>query len=214
MYVYYILSPKNKISQIIIKISLLVSYIFSKLFYKFTGIEVCGDIGKMDKNKRYIIIANHVSRHDTHMIVSSLPVIDFVGLLPIRFFTAQKELDKKITGLIIKLCGGFPSHSKENCISGLRGSLELSDNNETLFMFPQGKIRSKKHKFITGISYLSKKREFNIIPVYVSIGEAKKHKKVVFGKSFILTNKQLQYSDEKIANMLQEKVYLLKNRNV
>lgn len=210
MYIYYILSPKDTVSQITINTSLIISYTVCKLFYWLGGIKISGSIGKIQANERYIIIANHTSRHDAPMIISSLPFKAFKKMLPIRFFTAEKELYKKYTGVIIRMCGGFRSHSVKDKISGLHGGLTLSDNEETLFMFPQGKMVKNKHEFMTGVAYLVKKRNFHIIPTYVSVANGKK--KVVFGKSFELTQKQTCLDDIDLTQLLQKRVYSLKKK--
>ena len=125
---------------------------------------------KLQKNKFYIIAANHPKKIDPFLISYSIPLKDFVKLIPLRFITAEQYMNKKLIRPILLLYGCISTKQKDGK-SVLEKSKELLNKGETIFIFPSGKLeqRNIKYKAKVGVNYLEREVANSLIlPVKIS----------------------------------------------
>lgn len=113
-------------------------YLYFKSYYKKNSI-------KIEKNKKYICIANHISKLDPFLICSSLDLKTVFKIIPFRYMVTKSYMDKYWK--IAKVLGCYPAHITNKSWE-INHSLELSrefvERWETVFIFPEWWIWKKK----------------------------------------------------------------------
>lgn len=190
-------------------------YIFiSPLFrwYYKIGVRIPKELLTIKKS-RFIIVANHRRAIDSALILATLPLSTYRTLLPIRFFTANLYLRYWWQRCFLFPLGSFRAYSTEGKISGVKGGLELSDREQSLFIFPEGKRvkPNSKVKPKIGIAYLAQRRDFTILPVYINYIENSSRKKtqVNWGKPFKIEQKMKSKDLEDLTKYIFNKVQKL-----
>lgn len=189
-YLYYLKTRRLIVESLLIKSVLIATYItISRLFrwYYHAEITVSKKLLNIEKD-RFIIVANHRKAIDPYLILVTLPFDVFCTLLPIRFFTANAFLKYWWQRCFFLPFGCFRAYSTEGKVSGVKGALQLSDQGQSLFIFPEGKrVRNiKKVELKVGIAYLAQRRNFTIIPVNISYNRSSSKKKtqIIWGAPF------------------------------
>lgn len=151
---------------------------------------------KILPKQRYLIVANHRRKIDPYLILSTLPFNSFTKIFPIRFFTANIYLNHYWQRIFMLPFGCFRAYSIEGKLSGVQGGLILSDRNQTLFIFPEGKLvtNDEKPKLKPGIGRLIKARNFKIIPVFIKYSNRETY--VLWGKPFIVPQAIIEKENE------------------
>jgi len=123
--------------QLIVRI-VFQPYLYFNSYYKKNSI-------KIEKDKKYIWIANHISKLDPFLICSSLDLKTVFKIIPFRYMVTKSYMDKYWK--IAKILGCYPAHI-ENKEWELEHTLELSkkfiERWETVFLFPEWWIWKKK----------------------------------------------------------------------
>lgn len=170
----------------------------------------------LNPNNRYLIVCNHQQRIDPCLVLAALPYKSILAISPIRFFTANKLLRFFWQRLALGMFGSFRAHSTNGKISGVRGGLRLSDKGHTLFIFPQGKIRKNKLNggLKVGIGYLVKRRNFIILPAYLSSikGSSEGTTCVRWGKPFSLSPQEIDKDLSELTDYIFSHVTSLSDR--
>jgi 1-acyl-sn-glycerol-3-phosphate acyltransferase len=114
----------------------------------------------IDKNKRYILIANHASLFDILAIMSFYPRVSWFG--------HERLLKVPLFGHLLKMTYYIPF--KEPTIRNTRQMMEQLINqseNHTIAIFPEGTrtMDGKISAFFKGFIYLFRNRELEILPV-------------------------------------------------
>ena len=147
--------------------------------------------------KKYIIAANHPARIDPFLISYSLPLKEFVKLLPLRFITADEYMVKPFLRPFLLLYGCFTTkETKKGTV--LQRAVKLMERGETVFIFPTGRIERKKSKYQAkvGVAYLNRYVDNSqIIPVHIQYG---KKTNIVFKRGMVSKEKKLQKSADDI----------------
>lgn len=162
------------------------------------------------KNKRVLIVANHVKRVDPFVILASLNFSNFRSLVPIRFFTANIYLQTFGQNFFYYFLGCFEAYSIKNKLSGLKGSLVLSDAGFNLMIFPQGRRSSQLSltNLKIGPGYLTIRRNFQIVPVYI---EYQSDRTIVnWGAAFTITKTDKKKNIEMLTKYIFSKIIELK----
>ena len=145
----------------------IVKVILCNVMYKveFEGKE------NIDKNKTYVIVANHVSAFDAPFIWSDIQNLAMM---------AKEELFKfKPLGAIFKALGAFPiARGKKDFGHVLHAVKVVNKENKNLLIFPEGtrNARLKNVKAKNGAVYIATAAEVEILPVHIT------EKCRVFGK--------------------------------
>ena len=189
-YLYYLKTKRLVVECLLVKRVLTVTYIaisrFLRWYYR-TEITVSKKLLNIEKD-RFIIVANHRKAIDPYLILITLPFDVFRTLLPIRFFTANVFLKYWWQRCFFLPFGCFRAYSTEGKVSGVKGALQLSDQGQSLFIFPEGKrVRNtKKVELKVGVTYLAQRRNFTIIPVNISYNRSSSKKKtqIIWGAPF------------------------------
>ncbi len=114
----------------------------------------------IQKNERYILIANHASLFDMVAIMSFYPGISWFG--------HERLLKVPVFGHFLKLTGYVPF--KEPTVRNTRYMLEHlleTSKNRSVALFPEGTRTAdgKIHPFFRGFIYLFRSRDMDILPV-------------------------------------------------
>lgn len=114
----------------------------------------------IDKNKRYILLANHASLFDIVAITSFYPEVSWFG--------HERLLKVPVFNKFLKLMDYVPF--KEPTVRNTRHMLEqLMDKaiNQSVALFPEGTrtLDGKINPFFRGFIYLFRTREIGILPV-------------------------------------------------
>jgi len=138
----------------------------------------------INKNKCYIIVANHSKKIDPFLISYSIPLKDSIKLIPIRFITAEKYMKNVFLRPFLLLQGCISTKQKHGK-SVLEKSILLLNKGETIFIFPSGKLEkeNKKYKIKVGANYLEREvKNSLILPVKIAYNNF--HVNIRFKKSF------------------------------
>jgi 1-acyl-sn-glycerol-3-phosphate acyltransferase len=116
--------------------------------------------GNINKNDRYILIANHASLFDIVAIMSFYPEVSWFG--------HERLLKVPVFGLFLKLTDYVPF--KEPTIRNTRHMLEQliqKAKNQSVALFPEGTrtLNGRINPFYRGFIYLFRTREIGILPV-------------------------------------------------
>lgn len=208
-YLYYLKTKRLMVESLIIKIVLINTYIvISRLlrWYYNAEIKIPGELRNIDSG-RFIIVANHHKAVDPYLILATLPFSTYRKLLPIRFFTANIFLKHWWQRCLMMPFGCFRAYSTDGKLSGVKGALQLSDKGQSLFIFPEGKRvkASSKVEIKVGVGYLTQRRDFTIIPVFINYKRSAPRwkTKVHWGKPFKIT--QTMRSED--LNILSTKIF-------
>jgi len=133
----------NHPNPLIIFIQLIVwlvfqPYLYINSYYKKISI-------KIEKDKKYICIANHISKLDPFLICSSLDLKTVFKLIPFRYMVTKSYMDKYWK--IIKIFGCYSAHilnNKWEKTHTLLLSKDFIERWETVFIFPEWWIWKKK----------------------------------------------------------------------
>lgn len=124
---------------------------------------------KFEKDKNYILAANHPGRIDPFLISYSFPFMDFLKLIPFRFVTADKYLKNPFLKPFLLLWGCFST--REHKQSVLSRAKKLLQKGETIFIFPGGEIEGEKKENMPKVGMVYLEREVinsKIIPVHIN----------------------------------------------
>lgn len=114
----------------------------------------------INKNERYIVVANHASLFDIVAIVSFFPQVSWFG--------HERLLKVPIFGKFLKMTDYIPF--REPTVSNTRHMLEQlmeKSQNQSVALFPEGTrtTSGKINPFFRGFIYLFKTRNISILPV-------------------------------------------------
>lgn len=208
-YLYYLKTKRLIVESLLIKVVLISTYItISRVlrWYYHTEIKVSEKLLYIGKD-RFIIVANHRKAIDPYLILATLPFNVYRTLLPIRFFTANVFLKYWWQRCFLLPFGSFRAYSTEGKVSGVKGALQLSDQGQSLFIFPEGKrIRNaNKIELKIGVAYLAQRRNLTIIPVNISYaGSSSKNKTQIRWGAPFKQDFDIQYED---LNVITRKIF-------
>ena len=151
---------------------LIVTHLFLATILRFIfRIEINFEDANVNKNKRYIVVANHPSKLDPFLILAALPLSIFVRLTPFNFVTSEKYLKRGYYKYLLKMWGCV-SNIEKNKKKPLIILKEKLNDNETIFLFPggelekEGKLNSPK----VGAIYLEREvRDSLLLPIKIEI---------------------------------------------
>jgi 1-acyl-sn-glycerol-3-phosphate acyltransferase len=119
-------------------------------------------VGKenIDKNKKYILVANHASLFDIVAITSFFPKVSWFG--------HERLLRVPVFGRFLKLTDYVPF--KEPTVKNTRNMLNLlmeKAEEQSVALFPEGTrtLNGKINPFYRGFIYLFRTREIGILPL-------------------------------------------------
>lgn len=208
-HIYYLKTRRLIAEGLLVKAVLFATYITISRFlrwYYCAEITVPKKLLSIEKS-RFLIVANHKRAIDPYLILATLPFDVYRTFLPIRFFTANVFLRYWWQRCFLLPFGSFRAYSTEGKVSGVKGALQLSDQGQSLFIFPEGKrVRNtKKVELKIGIAYLAQRRNFTIIPVHINYqkGSSKRKTLIRWGAPF-KSSYDIQYED---LNVLTKKIF-------
>ena len=130
-------------NPLIIFVQLIVRIVFQP--YLFFNSKYKKNSIKIEKEKKYICIANHISKLDPFLICSSLDLKTVFKIIPFRYMVTKSYMDKYWK--LAKILWCYPAHIRNKDWKN-KHTLELSKNfterGETVFIFPEWWIRKKK----------------------------------------------------------------------
>jgi len=114
----------------------------------------------IDRNKKYILVANHASLFDIVAITSFYPKVSWFG--------HERLLNVPVFGRFLRLTDYIPF--KEPTITNTRHMLEQlleKANNQSVALFPEGTrtMNGQINPFYRGFIYLFRTREIGILPL-------------------------------------------------
>ena len=208
---YYVKTKREILEVFIIKSVLLTTYILaSRIFRLCFKVESKLHKEVLDlKPDRYLIVANHQKAFDPYVILATLPFNSFRSLLPIRFFTANIYLKRWWQRAFLMSFGCFRAYSVEDKVSGVKGGLYLSDQGQSLLIFPEGKRNrhNLKIELKIGTAYLAQRRDFVILPVFINYFRGKAN--VNWGRPFKIDGKMKTKDLNELTETIFDRVLLL-----
>lgn len=217
-YSYYLKTRRAIVGGYIVTAVLTLTYISISRFlrwYYHTDIKIPREFLNI-KNDRYLIVANHKKAIDPFLILATLPFHMYRTILPVRSFTANIYMNHWLIGMLAPLFGCFRAYSTEEKVSGVKGALQLSDNRQSLFIFPEGKRvkLNAKVELKVGVAYLAQRRDFTIIPVNINFTKSNSRKctKIIWGKPFKIDHGMRSEDLNKLTEYIFSKVKVLSDR--
>lgn len=186
----------------------LVDILLCRLFYK---VESEG-IDKIDLNKNYVFIANHVSSKDAMWIWTHIPNIAIM---------AKEELFKfKPLGAILRSYGVFPIARGKKDFGHVYQAVKIIKSGKNLLIFPEGtrRAREKGVKPKNGAVYIAATSGVKIIPIHI-IEKVKLFGRIriVYGDPITLNITKEQVKDKRVLSettkMLMDTVYSMGDKN-
>ncbi|MDA3840382.1 MAG: lysophospholipid acyltransferase family protein [Patescibacteria group bacterium] len=123
------------------------------------------------KKEGVLFISNHAGHTDAVLIGITIPWSYFKGTKTIRFMTHYKYIKETWYGSITKFCGGYSIYPNGGDLNKSMGETIdiLKNKKHNVLMFPQGK---KEKKLLvegskSGLGYIAKKINPQIVPVYI-----------------------------------------------
>lgn len=122
----------------------------------------------LDKDRHYVIAANHQSGLDPFVICTSLPLRHFLKLFPFRFITHRIFFERWWLKPWLHLIGCYPTKADGDGKSSIETSIEFVRKGYTIFIFPEGR-RTLPHQTPakTGIGLIAEAGEADILPVHI-----------------------------------------------
>lgn len=177
-----------------------VQFFVKKIYHrvKYTGLE------NIEKDKNYLVVANHVSATD---------VVVLYDVIPNMRFMAKEELFKKpIIGSVIKKGGGFKISRGTHDFSSLLNAIKMLKTNSVL-IFPEGTRHAleKQVKAKVGAAYIANVAKVEILPIYLSV---KRHPfskiNVIIGQASKIALERIPKEKlEEVSQEIMEDVYKL-----
>lgn len=155
---------------------------------------------KMDRP--IVVVANHVSRWDPFILLSSLKKHFFMNNRDWRFAAHSSQFKPIYQRLFFKTLGVYPIESMGSLKRSLEDTYGLIDKNKNIFFFPEGKIVSsgEKQKAKKGIAHLLENKRVYLLPVYLDYTrKSKKGKGVLPGRTHVVFDR-LYKSEEFVEN--------------
>ena len=162
-------------------------FMLAKMMVRTKKIELHPD--EISANKPYVIVANHTGMPDPFLICYSLSLKHHKKLSPYRFFIVNRFFYAPL-GIYLRFMGGFPAHKHEKLPYGLDVAYEAIQANQTVVIFPEGKIsKTSKQQFEPkrGVSVLAKEKDVKLIPARVKWNRERKllqSYEIAIGKPF------------------------------
>ncbi len=156
---------------VIISQSLVYILIISLVRFFFRVKRECSSetLENIGKGKGLIMIANHASKLDHFLILSSFSFRTFYKLLPIRFMTASNYMDNPLQKFVLILLGCFPHKIADENYSSIEKSIKFLNMNERVFIYPEGervkRIEDSEPK--RGLGFLSLRSNYPILPIRI-----------------------------------------------
>jgi 1-acyl-sn-glycerol-3-phosphate acyltransferase len=165
------------------------------------------------------MIANHASRLDHFLILSSFSFGTFYKLLPVRFMTASNYMSNALQKFVLILLGCFPHKTADKNYSSIEKSIRLLNMNQRVFIYPEGErvksIEDSEPK--RGVGTLSLESNYPILPIRIKGSEHLTLKKIILRKADItiligrlIRNKEAKSKSNNantIAKELMKRVY-------
>jgi 1-acyl-sn-glycerol-3-phosphate acyltransferase len=106
---------------------------------------------------------------DPFIVLATIPYLQFVSFLPIRFFTYQSFLAHWWQRIVLIPLGCFPAQSQQNEVSGVKGGIHFLSQKQTLFIFPEGERvgGTKEVEPKVGIGYIAEKVDITVYSVCI-----------------------------------------------
>lgn len=125
------------------------------------------------KGRSLIMIANHASRLDPFVILSSFTFRTFYKLLPIRFMIASNYMNTPLQKLFLIPLGCFPHKTSDESYSSIEKSIEFLERGERVFIFPEGKrVKARENtEPKRGIGVIAQRTNYPTIPIHLSGAE-------------------------------------------
>jgi len=116
----------------------------------------------LEKDKKYIIAANHVSGFDPFVLVFALG-------MPIAFMAKEQLFEHFWSRVLMDWCGAFAVNREKLEVSTIKTALAVKNSSWKLGIFPQGtRDKSSTIKNISrGFVALAKASDCNILPVSI-----------------------------------------------
>lgn len=114
----------------------------------------------IDKNRRYILLANHASMFDIMAVMAICPNISWFGRAHL--------LNIPIFGMFLKAINYIPMKSTDlRNTKQMLGQLINKTKNQTVAIFPEGTrtLNGKMNNFRRGFLYVLKASELDVLPV-------------------------------------------------
>lgn len=156
----------------LISLSLIIMYLISSLPLRFIfRIKTNSSKIVLEKSEKYIIVANHPTRIDAFLVLSSMPFRKYLNLLPIRFPIADKYINTWYKKMILLPLGDVPLSKGANK-EILPRLIEMLNDGQTIFIHPTGSLEKKGRKSTPKVGAAYIEREVNnskLIPVNIKI---------------------------------------------
>ncbi|MGN0015128.1 MAG: lysophospholipid acyltransferase family protein [Candidatus Gastranaerophilaceae bacterium] len=131
---------------------------YIRFFYK---IEISG-LEKLDKTKKYLIAANHLSGYDPFVVAYALNQ-------PLAFMAKEELFESFMSRWLMDWCGAFSVNREKLEVSTIKTAIAITKTDWHLGIFPQGtRDKSGKINHITrGFVALAKASKCDILPVSI-----------------------------------------------
>lgn len=167
-------------------------------------------------NKPILLAVNHVNWADPFIAGVAVP-----NVFPIRYLTKAKLFRVPFVGQIIWLYGSIKMKRGIGLEKTLDPALQILENNGTVGIFPEGKIRraGRPRQARRGAGYLAKKTHPTIIPIFISNGFRISFKEVFLrkrnitlyvGTPFKVPETKLNESASEVSRFIMNKVNSLR----
>lgn len=182
-----------------------ISFAVTKIFFILSRSRIhVREDWAVDHRYHYVIASSHVYWFDPFMATTALGWKRLRPLLPCRFIAAPKFLERGYLRTTMRQLGSYPSHPYEDWAYGLEASTHLLAQNNTVVIFPEGRItRGTRPAPKHGVAVLANQPNVRLVPVHITPRKSK------FIPSFSITVGSPYDASGQSAEQIMEKIYAL-----
>ncbi|MEM3074535.1 MAG: lysophospholipid acyltransferase family protein [Candidatus Pacearchaeota archaeon] len=190
---------------------LLVTLPFNFLkFIAYYDVHVINNEFKLENEKKYLVVANHIAKKDPFIITAFMPIKERRQLSPFKFLTYDKYFDKLLMRNFLYFCGCFStSKERNNGEKPMNLATKYLNSGQSVFIFPEGKRNPEKVKYPNtlgvGAIYLEKNNpDLYLVPVKIEYPEKRKIR-ITYKKPF--RHKSFPNNLKPLAEDLMDRIY-------
>lgn len=185
-------SPKEYNFWRVMWLKIVCSWVYGTYYRLFNDYKIIGR-ENVEKDKFFIVAANHVSAIDPFLVVDALLSVG----KPTAYMAKKELFDKPASRFWLDLLGAFAVNREKLSVSTIKTALGLKNTNWALGLFPQGTraVDDSMENITRGFAGLAKTMKCDILPVGIT-GVKKENRYKFRNKITIKIGKPIPYNND------------------
>jgi 1-acyl-sn-glycerol-3-phosphate acyltransferase len=157
---------------------------FTRAFHRLDVLSPC----RLPKNGPAIIVCNHTSGLDPHLIQACCPRL-------IRWMMAKEYYDQRSVNFLLRELGAIPVARSGRDMAAMRAAMRALQNGQLIGIFPEGRIESSRElmPFQTGVALMAMRMD---VPVYPAFLDGDQRNTTMLQAFFLPHRARILFGDE------------------